>query len=93
MIVIVAKSKIKEGKKEEFYTLAKELETYSRQEVGCVSYTLYQDIHDPMQFCYIEQWENQAAIDAHNQSPHFTRLVPLMNALKDESEVSHFNRC
>lgn len=93
MILIIAKSKVKEGKREAFYNMAKELEAESRKEPGCISYTLYEDIHDPLQFCYVEAWKDQEAISIHNQSPHFTRLVPLMNEIKAASDVTHYKVC
>ena len=31
---------------------------------------------------FIEEWKNRAALDAHVQSEHFQRLVPLIDAHK-----------
>ena len=93
MILIVAKCTLLEGKRNEFYKIAKELEAESRKEEGCISYTLFEDIHNPLGFCYVEQWKDQAAIDFHNQSPHFTKLVPLMNVLKASDDVTLYQVC
>lgn len=92
MIIIVAKSQLKEGKRDEYYVMAREMEEKSRKEKGCASYTLYEDMNDSMSVCFIEEWEDQAAIDAHNQSPHFTHFIPLMNELRISSEVTKYHK-
>ena len=37
---------------------------------------LKQDINDASHFTFIEEWQNQEAIDEHNQTKHFTTIVP-----------------
>ena len=64
---IVAENYIKEEYQEEFLKLTKELIILSREEKGNISYHLYQDINE---------WQNQEAIDEHNQTKHFTTIVP-----------------
>ena len=67
---------IKEEYQEEFLKLTKELIILSREEKGNISYHLYQDINDDSHFTFIEEWQNQEAIDEHNQTKHFTTIVP-----------------
>ena len=57
-----------------------ELVEKTRLEPDCIAYDLYVDHKDPGHFIFIEQWPNQAALDAHCQSEHFKRLVPQINA-------------
>ena len=76
MIKIVAENYIKEEYQEEFLKLTKELIILSREEKGNISYHLYQDINDDSHFTFIEEWQNQEAIDEHNQTKHFTTIVP-----------------
>ena len=78
MIRIVAQSVIKDDKREEYVKFAKELIEKSKQEQGCISYGLFQDINDNSIFTFIEEWQDQKAIDLHNKSEHFTRIVPLL---------------
>ncbi len=82
MILIVAKSIVLDGKREGFLKAAKIMETESRKEDGCISYTLYEDIQEPQKFCCIEQWKDEKAVDAHNNSRHFQTMVPKMNQYK-----------
>lgn len=76
MIKIVAENYIKEEYREEFLKITKELIILSREESGNISYHLYQDNHDKSHFTFIEEWKNQEAIDFHNQTKHFTTIVP-----------------
>ncbi len=92
MITIIAKSNVIPEKRQEFLKLAKEMESKSRREQGCISYTLYENNNEKNQFCYIEVWLNDEALNSHNHSPHFLSLVPAMNQLKKEStQVSFYS--
>lgn len=88
MITIVAKSIIEDGKKEEFLLLAMELVKESRKEEGCIEYSVYQDIKNENVVSVIEKWRSQEAIDKHNNSKHFTTIVPQLGKLRVSSEVT-----
>lgn len=82
MIKIVAKSVIKDGKKDEYLKIVKELIERSRKEEGCISYQLFEDINDESVLTFIEEWKDSEAINLHNDSEHFTRIVPLLAQLR-----------
>ncbi|MGH4121945.1 MAG: putative quinol monooxygenase [Clostridium sp.] len=89
MITIVAKNSIKQGKTEEFKLLAEKLINESRKESGCISYNLYEDSNNCNILTFIEQWENSEAIKLHNNSEHFTSIVPKFAELKEsQSEIN-----
>lgn len=81
MIKIISRNRIKEGKKEEFLSLVKELVEKSRAEEGNASYGLWEDKKDPNVLTFVEDWRDQAAIDLHNATEHFVRIVPQMREL------------
>ena len=83
MITIVAKNLIKQGKVEEFKNLAEKLIIESREERGCVSYNLYQDSNNRNILTFIEEWESEDAINLHNNSKHFTSIVPKFSDLQE----------
>lgn len=92
MIVIVAKNYIAEGKADEFKALAKPLIAASRKEEGCISYSLFEDIHDKNILTFIEEWKSEEAIQIHNNSPHFTSIVPALGPLTAKpSEVNLYS--
>jgi len=93
MITIVAKSRVIKGQEEAFTAMTKELIEASQLEEGCLSYDLYRDISDPQVFTFIEVWQDQAAIDRHNASEHFTRVVPQLAAFREgPSEVRLYQK-
>lgn len=78
MIKIVAKNTLKDGQRDSFIQLAQELIEKSKSEAGCISYDLLQDINNESVLTFIEEWEDQNAIDLHNNSEHFKRIVPML---------------
>ena len=83
MIKIVAKMKVKGSEIENFKALARELVEKSAAEAGNVSYSLNVSTTDPQQFAIIECWKDQAAIDFHNNTEHFTGILPKMAPLTE----------
>lgn len=88
MIVIVAKSIIKKECLDEYKKIVRELVEKSQKEDGNISYVLHQDINNSQNFVIIEKWRDQKAINSHNKSEHFTRIVPMIGKLREFSEVS-----
>ena len=84
VIRIVATFRIRPDAVEEFRTLAERLVEGSRAEAGNVTYDLCVARDDAASFVMLEAWRDDAAIEAHNASPHFTTLVPRMVALSAE---------
>ncbi len=88
MIKIVATSIIKEGMEEKFLEIAKQLVDQSQKEPGNIFYTVNQSMENPREFCFIECWRDQQALDIHNASVHFTTLVPQLGQVR-ESGMLH----
>lgn len=81
MIKIVAKNIVKEDCIHEFMKYASKLIEESRKETGCKQYGLFQDISNPFVLTFIEEWRDEDAIKAHNNSEHFVRIVPKLKEL------------
>ncbi|MBR1457584.1 MAG: antibiotic biosynthesis monooxygenase [Oscillospiraceae bacterium] len=90
MIKIVASSLVREACIEQYHALAKELVEKSQAEPGNICYTLNQSTSDPRVHSFLESWKDQAAIDAHNASEHFQRIVPQLAALREETQTVEF---
>jgi quinol monooxygenase YgiN len=48
-----------------------------------VDYRFSIDIDDPLVLRLAEQWESQAALDAHLRTPHFLAFTPVLVASVD----------
>ena len=79
MLKVIAEDFIKPEHLDKVRPWYAELVEKTRLEPDCIAYDLYVDHKDPGHFIFVEQWPNQAALDAHCQSEHFRRLVPQIN--------------
>lgn len=87
MIRIIARHVVKKECIGQYQALARELADATRKEKGCILYVSNQSIQDEKVHCFLEDWEDQASIDAHNNSEHFKRIVPQFEPLFDSPGV------
>ncbi|WP_042464185.1 putative quinol monooxygenase [Neobacillus dielmonensis] len=89
MIRVVCKGKLKpEANIENYLSLAREVVQETRKEKGCIMYTYHQDINDPLVLTTIEEWEDEEALQQHNQSEHIKRLVPELRKMRESTELN-----
>lgn len=79
---VVACMKARSDKVEELRELLESLVEPTHAEPGCVQYFLTQNRQDPAEFVFVEEWRDEAALEAHLDSPHLRgakdRLGPLL---------------
>lgn len=80
-MMIVARLSVKPEKAADFVAAAKEIIEKSNQESGCTFYQLYQDPYDHSKFVFVEEYDNQAAVDAHFSTEHFKAFGPKIGDL------------
>ena len=90
MIKIVAKKLVKEGKVQEFKEIVGELVEKSLAEEGNVFYSINVSTKNPRMLAFIECWRDHEALDIHNATEHFQRIVPAINELCEESSAEFF---
>ncbi|HPF60302.1 MAG TPA: putative quinol monooxygenase [Candidatus Competibacteraceae bacterium] len=57
------------------HTLLLSLLEPTRHESGCLRYELLQNAADPADFTFIEEWADEAALDAHFTTPHLQAVL------------------
>ncbi len=87
MIKITARQVIKKECIAKYHELVRELVEKSQAEEGNISYTSNQSLSDERVHCFIEYWKDQDAINAHNATEHFCRIIPQLGELFDEPEL------
>ena len=87
MIHILASFEVKNDKLSDFIKLCNELIKESRAEEGCVSYHLQQNTEKENHLVFVEEWKSNEAIEKHNSSEHFTRIVPLLVEMCENAPV------
>ncbi len=74
-VPVVAKIVAKPGAEHALQTILLELVATTRNEPGCRRYELLQDTVEATEFLTLEEWEDEAAIEAHLASAHVRRAI------------------
>ncbi|NWG11968.1 MAG: antibiotic biosynthesis monooxygenase [Acidobacteria bacterium] len=86
-IKVVAHIRAQAGKEEEMKGVLLSLIEPTRKEAGCLRYELYENKEDSADLTFIEDWESDAALEAHLRTPHFqaaaAQMAPLAAAAPD----------
>lgn len=65
----------------------------TRGEAGCIVYDLLQNLDDPAQFTFVEEWTDRAALDVHGRSAHITSgRVQLKELVEAPTEILLYSR-
>ncbi|MCL2136799.1 MAG: antibiotic biosynthesis monooxygenase [Coriobacteriia bacterium] len=92
MIKVHAAMELKPEAIDSLRPLVAELVSATVQEKGCHNYNFCEQNDKPGAFAIIETWEDQASLDEHMQSEHFTRLIPEISAfVTGEIVITVFN--
>lgn len=75
MVVLAVTWKAHPGKEKEVSRLFTLLQIESRKEPGCRMYLVHRHLTDPARFFVYEQYQDQAALDAHRAAPHFQQIA------------------
>ena len=84
MIVLAVTWVAHPGHEAEVAGIFGKLETASRQEPGCLLYIVHRHRDNPARFFIYEQYRDEAALQAHRDSPHFQEYA--VKALADIGE-------
>ena len=55
-----------------------ELAAGSRAEEGCIGYDIFQNTIEPTSLIIVETWADDAALTAHQSTPHYTTILPAL---------------
>ncbi|MEO8661020.1 MAG: putative quinol monooxygenase [Bryobacteraceae bacterium] len=69
-LIVVALLPARPDKIEDTRALLLGLIAPTRAEAGCISYQLHQNNANPADFCFIEEWKDDDALDQHLATPH-----------------------
>lgn len=72
---------VPEAAKAAFEAAAGELVAASQKEQGCIAYDLFQSATRSDVYMICETWSSEEALKAHEQTPHFTTLLPRIQEL------------
>lgn len=78
---VVAKIEAVPGKAAVVREILGKLIEPTRKEAGCVTYELWQNRSDDIDFTFVEVWDSEAALDAHAASQHLKDVAAELRGL------------
>ncbi len=75
MVVVTANARVKPEAREAAVEAALKMREASLTEPGCQEYGFWFAIDDPNRLLVFERWHDQAALDAHFQTPHLAEFA------------------
>jgi quinol monooxygenase YgiN len=92
MICVAVTYVIQSGHEDEAVALFAKLTEHTRTESGCRMYLAHRSTTDARRFFLYEQYDDQAALDAHRATPHFEQyakgsLFPIIESRTPEIYV------
>jgi len=72
---VVARLKAKPEKTSELRVILLGLLAPTRQESGCVVYEMLENVEDPTEFTFVEEWEDSKALEKHFESNHIRNAL------------------
>ncbi|PWJ53526.1 Quinol monooxygenase YgiN [Quadrisphaera granulorum] len=83
LLTVVATMRARAGKEEELREALEALVEPTSHEAGYVNYDLHQNLEDPAEFAFYENWESPDHLDAHLAAPHLVEFVEKIPDLLD----------
>ena len=84
MLVLAVNWMAHAGHENEVAIIFSKLQAASRQEPGCLGYTVHRHTTEPRRFFIYEQYRDEAALEAHRNSAHVQQYA--VNALRNIGE-------
>jgi quinol monooxygenase YgiN len=74
-IRVVALMNVRPEKLDETLKAFDSLIAATRQEEGCITYELLQNVEDPNDLTFVEEWSSAEALHAHFETEHFKAVA------------------
>jgi quinol monooxygenase YgiN len=80
VIVVVGRVSTDDAKRAELLEVAHKVAFASRQEAGCIDYRIYEDAEQPNDFVFVEEWEDEEALQSHFRTGHIAEFMGAIRA-------------
>jgi len=75
MLILAVHVTILAGHEDEVLDAFRKLESETRREPGCIFYVVQRSRENPLHYLIYEQYTDEAALEAHRDSPHFKQYA------------------
>ncbi|HWS30170.1 MAG TPA: putative quinol monooxygenase [Clostridia bacterium] len=62
----------------------------TRQEAGCISFSLYESVEAKNRFLLLEEWRDSSALDEHKKLAHYARFNGLAQQMFSDKVVHNY---
>jgi quinol monooxygenase YgiN len=83
MILITLKAKLLAEHRDSALAAAQAMSAHSLTEAGCLDYRFWISSEDPHSVLLLEQWRDQAALDAHMAQPQLAEFAAALGPALD----------
>jgi quinol monooxygenase YgiN len=80
-VYVLARFVAKAGKEDELKDVLAAAVAPTRRELGCYQYELLVSTTDPREYCFVERWEGEAALEEHLNTPHTKQMLANVETL------------
>ena len=84
---VIARFYIKKESIEIFKKEAEKIIKKTRNEKGCLFYSLFQDVSSPGEFLFYEEYASQDALDIHSNSEHLKTFRTIVSNMQSKEKV------
>jgi quinol monooxygenase YgiN len=81
MIIVVGRVLARSDSLSELLDLSIEHSRRSRKEPGCLSHAVHQDVENPLQLVFVEEWADRLSLEQHFRVPASLVFVKAASAL------------
>jgi quinol monooxygenase YgiN len=91
MIVVVGRVRTDDERRSELLRAGQALAAASREEEGCLGYRLYQDTEDPQAYVFVEEWQDDGALQRHFGTAHIAAFMAAVPQVVIGAPDVHFH--
>jgi quinol monooxygenase YgiN len=91
VIVVVGRVRTDADKRAELIRIGQAVAAASREEAGCIDYRLYEDTENSNEFVFVEEWQNDEALQQHFRTSHIAAFMGAIPATIVAPPDVHFH--
>jgi len=88
---VIARFRAQPGKEADLKQVLVGLIEPTREEPGCIAYDLLENLEDPREFTFVEEWQGESALEAHFSTDHIaSALLEFPGLLAQELDLRKY---
>lgn len=79
-VIFTVEIKVKKEFSETIYPFMQAMHKLTHEfDEGCIQYDLFRDNEDKSKFYFVEEWEDEAALENHRQAEHYKNFIEFID--------------